>query len=554
MAYILGAMLASVIALSCISSLSAPQNAETQVPSTYPARMKWWTESRFGMFIHWGPVSLKGTEIGWSRGGERRGVGGTGEVPLDIYDNLYKSFNPTKFDAKAWVKIAKDAGMKYMVFTSRHHDGFSMFDTKMSDYRITTPLSPFRRDVVKELADACHKAGLRFGLYYSQPDWHNADYMTATHQKYIDYMHGQVRELLSNYGQVDVIWFDGLGGSAETFQADKLFKTMKSLQPNILINNRCGLPADFDTPEQTIGGFQKTRPWETCMTICNQWAWKPNDNIKSLSQCIRTLVSCAGGDGNLLFNVGPMPTGEIEPRQVQRLKEMGQWLKRFGFTVYGTRGGPYKPGKWGAATAKGKKVWIHGYNAGSLTLPALPAKLIHCRFLNTPSSTFSSTSSGYSVNFVAPKADEVDLILELEFDKNVDHLGPIPLATSAMHAKSAKASNTFGGESNYEPLAAFDGDPDTRWATDGGTHSAWVEWETASQVTASYIRIAEEYGPRIQEWELSAWIDGAWKPVVKGGQIDRERRYPFPMIVTTKWRLTIGSATEGPTISEIEVR
>lgn len=554
MAYSQGIMLPSVLVLSCLSSVVASPVSDSRAQSAYPARMKWWTEARFGMFIHWGPVSLKGTEIGWSRGGERRGVGGTGEVPVEVYDNLYKSFNPTKFDAKKWVKIAKDAGMKYLVFTSRHHDGFSMFDSKLSDYRITSPLSPFGRDVVKELADACHKAGLRFGIYYSQPDWHNSDYMTDTHKKYIDYMHGQVRELLTNYGKVDVIWFDGLGGDAKRWEAETLFKRIKSLQPNILINNRCGLPGDFDTPEQTIGGFQKTRPWETCMTICNQWAWKPNDSMKPLSQCIRTLVSCAGGDGNLLFNVGPMPTGEIEPRQVNRLQEMGKWLRSYGFTIYGTRGGPYKPGKWGAATSRGKKVWIHGYGAGTVELPALPAKLTKHRFLNSSSSSFQVSESGYKVDFVPQSKETIDTILELEFDRSVNHLGPISVVHGAMSAKSAAASNVYANDSTYEPISAFDGDPDTRWATDGGTSSAWIEWETTAPVSASSVRIGEEYGSRIQEWSLSAWVNGSWAVVFEGKTIDPIKRYAFALTKASKWRLTIDSANEGPTISEIELK
>jgi len=547
-------MVASLIALSCLSGLYAPANTVQQVQPTSPERMKWWTDARFGMFIHWGPVSLKGTEIGWSRGGERRGVGGTGEIPVDVYDNLYRTFNPTKFDAKQWVKIAKEAGMKYLVFTSRHHDGFSMFDTKLSDYKITSPDSPFRRDVVKELANACHQAGLRFGLYYSQPDWRNPDYMSENHQRYIEYMHGQVRELLTNYGKVDVIWFDGLGGDSQRYQADKLFPIIRSLQPQILINNRCGLPGDFDTPEQTIGGFQKNRPWETCMTICNQWAWKPNDSMKSLAQCIRTLVSCAGGDGNLLFNVGPMPSGEIEPRQVQRLKEMGRWLRKYGHTVYGTRGGPYAPGKWGACTSKGKKVWVHGYQAGTVVLPLLPAKLVKHRFLNSTNSHFEWTDNGYRVQFTPLEGKEVDAILEMEFDRSIDHLGPVLVSHSSAHAKSATASNVFANDPNFGPIAAFDGDADSRWATDFGTRSAWIEWETASEVSASSVRIIEEFGPRIERWSLSGWINGAWLEIVSGTGIDSRKRYSFPLQHSNKWRLTILSASEGPTISEIELK
>ncbi len=319
------------------------------------ATLESWRNDRFGLFIHWGPVSLKGTEIGWSRAGERRGYNrppGT-EVPVEAYDKLYQEFNPGSFDAREWVAIAQAAGMKYLVFTSRHHDGFSMFDTQANDYKITSPLSPFRRDVVKELADACHTAGLRFGLYYSQPNWQHPDAFTPDrHANYLAYLETQVREILTNYGRVDILWFDGLGRTATEYNAEKINRMARQLQPQILINNRNGLPEDFDTPEQRVGKYQDDRPWESCITICRQWAWKPNDEMKSLKECLQTLVLSVSGDGNLLFNVGPMPDGRIEPRQVARLKEMGAWLKKNGESIYGTRGGPWKPTKAVASTRK----------------------------------------------------------------------------------------------------------------------------------------------------------------------------------------------------------
>ncbi len=395
-----------------------------------PRDMHWWREARFGMFIHWGPVSLRGTEIGWSRGGERRGWdgGGTGEVPVDEYDNLCTRFNPVKFDADEWVSIAKDAGMKYMVFTTKHHDGFCMFDSGLTDYKITN--SPFRRDVVKELADACHRGGMRLGFYYSPVDWHHPDYRTARHADYIRYMHGQLRELCTNYGRVDVLWFDGLqinpmegsGGEAvydpewaKAWDSDSLFRMIRSLQPKVIINNRCGLEGDFDTPEQHVGFFQTGRPWESCITICRQWAWKPDDEMKSLRECIRTLVMCAGGDGNLLFNVGPMPTGEIEPRQVARLKEMGGWLKQYGKTVYDTSGGPFPPGAWGASTTRGNSVYVHLFSGAGepVKLPALARKVASSRVLTGGKATVRQTDAG--IEITAPAGgNEPDVIVELK--------------------------------------------------------------------------------------------------------------------------------------------
>jgi len=215
-------MVFTLITLMLCGSLLQAAESEKSYLKAKPKIVQQWRDLKFGLFIHWGPVSLKGTEIGWSRGGERRGRTGRGSIPAEIYDNLYKQFNPVKFNAREWIKIARDAGMKYLVFTSKHHDGFSMFDSKLTDYKISN--SPFKRDVVKELADACHDAGLWLGYYYSPVDWYHPDYRTKTHEKYIRFMHNQLREICTNYGRIDIIWFDGLGGSAQDWDSDKLFK------------------------------------------------------------------------------------------------------------------------------------------------------------------------------------------------------------------------------------------------------------------------------------------------------------------------------------------
>ena len=279
---VVGLSLMAVVLSGCSpTSLNAanPEKLENYLQAS-PERMQRWRDLKFGLFVHWGPVSLMGTEIGWSRGGERRGRKGTGEIPVEVYDNLYRSFYPAEFDAKEWVEIAKSAGMKYLVFTTKHHDGFCMFDSALTDYKITN--SPFKRDIVAELAEACRAAGLKFGFYYSQPDWHHPDYRTANHARYIDYLHGHMRELCTNYGQVDIIFFDGLGGKAEDWNSKPLFKMIRKLQPDIVINNRGGLQGDYDTPEQRVGEFNRDFPWETNMTICDQWAWKTRDRLKSL--------------------------------------------------------------------------------------------------------------------------------------------------------------------------------------------------------------------------------------------------------------------------------
>ena len=299
-----------ILPIVLLSSLVAAAEPDDSLLKADPDVVEAWQDMRFGMFNCWGPVSLTGLEIGWSRGapswGRRQGVrGAKGPTPVEVYDNLYKKWKPEQFDAPAWVQVAKDAGMKYMIFLVKHHDGFCLYDSKLTDFKQTGPESAWKVDVMKEVADACHDADLKLIIYYSQPDWHHPDYLGENHDRYIEYLHGQVRELLTNYGKIDGLWFDNLRGrgdnreAAKVWDSEELFRMARSIQPDLIINDRCGLDADFYTPEQHLGTFNLERPWETCMTLNSQWAWKPNDKIKSLKQCIDVLVTCAVRNGNL---------------------------------------------------------------------------------------------------------------------------------------------------------------------------------------------------------------------------------------------------------------
>ncbi len=514
-----------------------------------------WREMKFGLFIHWGPVSLKGTEIGWSRGGQRRGRNdkSTGSIPVEIYDNLYKKFNPVKFDADEWIQTARDAGMKYLVFTSKHHDGFSMFDSKLTEYKITN--SPFKRDVVKELADACHKAGLKLGYYYSPPDWYHPDYRTENHSRYIKFLHGQLREICSNYGKIDIIWFDGLGGKAEDWDSENLFRMIRRLQPHVIINNRAGLPGDHDTPEQRIGKFQNDRPWETCMTICRQWAWKPDDQMKSLKQCIDTLVRVVGGDGNLLFNVGPMPDGRIESRQVERLREMGKWLDEYGRSIYATRGGPFKPGGWGASTYKGNTIYVHVLNwqEDTLTFPPIPKKIITSSVMTGGTATVKQTDMAVEISVPKSYQRELDTIIVLELDGPAGTISPRGMLSNSLTAgKNARASNVFQKNSSYNASKAVDDDPASRWATDSGTQKAWLEVDLGSPATFDRVKIDEEYD-RVQEFELQYREGGRWKTFVRGIKLGHGYSKQFEPIKARYVRLNILNATDGPTICEFQL-
>ena len=423
------ASMIGVLGLACTATGASPTSqADQSYLQATAGDLQWFQEARFGLFVCWGPVTLKGTEIGWSRGGERRGTGGTGWIPAEVYDDLYKQWKPARFDAHLWCRAAREAGMKYMIFLVKHHDGYCLYDTKLTDYRSTSPQAAWRHDVMADVAKACRESGLRLFVYYSQPDWHHRDFRTADHRRYIAYLHGQVRELLTNYGPIDGLWFDGLGGTAEDWDAPTLFKLIRELQPHILINNRCGLPGDYDTPEQKLGNFQTQRAWESCITLGTQWSWKPEDRIKSFKECIDLLVRCAGGDGNLALNVSPMPDGDFEPRQLARIREIGQWLGRYGESIYGTRGGPFPPGEWGASTHRGKRVYVHVLKAddGRVVLPGLSARLVGSSMLTGGTATVVPTDKNIEVTLPAEARKSEDAIVVLELDQ------PITITTGSM--------------------------------------------------------------------------------------------------------------------------
>jgi alpha-L-fucosidase len=417
--------------------------------TTHQEALEEFQEMRFGMFIHWGPVSLRGEEISWSRGRE---------IPIEEYDQLYKEFNPVRFNAEEWVGAAKSAGMKYLIITSRHHDGFSLWDSKFTEYDMAA--TPYGKGILKALAEECARQGILFGTYYSICDWYHSDYpVVYPHpeysfrkeksmdpetrermDRYIEFMKNQLRELIKEYNS-SIIWFDGEWEWAWTHEMGMdLYAYVRSLRDDVLINNRVDkgragmednnrdprFAGDFATPEQNIGTFDNQYAWESCMTMGKQWAWKPDDQLKSGKECIHTLIHTIGGDGNLLFNVGPMPDGRIEPRQLDRLNEMGQWISRNQEAVYGTRGGPYMPADNMVSTHKGNKIYLFLLkNPGQkLKLPLeaeigiKQASYLH----NGHSIETERDESGLTLSLSGSLPDQVATVIVLELDQPASHV------------------------------------------------------------------------------------------------------------------------------------
>jgi alpha-L-fucosidase len=546
-----------------------------ETPEQFNQRMAWWRDARFGMFIHWGPVSLKGTEIGWSRD----------SVGTAVYDNLYKQFNPVKFDADAWVAVAKAAGMKYIVLTTRHHDGFCLWDTKYTDYNIMN--SPFKRDVTKELAAACKKQGIVYCSYYSICDWWHPLYPGgnetgikgkphADMDKFNQYLKDQLAEQIKNYGPLGLVWFDGEWEAPWTHERGvDLYNYLRKLQPNLIVNNRVdkgragmkgdtatGFVGDYDTPEQRIGGFNMERPWETCMTICNQWAWKPDDKMKSLKECVQSLLCTVGGDGNLLFNVGPQPDGQIEARQVERLKEMGAYVQKYGSGIYGTRGGPFKPGKWGVSTRHGNVITLFVMTwpkNGLLHLPLVDCKLVGVKTLSGGKANLDEGDRSLMVSLEEKDRDPIASVIELMFD------GPV-LSLPAMDVNprgfcgvavgcAATASNVFNKQDQeYGPQKAFDGDAETRWATDEGVKKAWLEVDLGAPQSIRRIVIDEGIWARVLQFEVQTKEGDAWQTVATGSTIGADKEIILAAPTEGRiFRLNILDATDGPTIQDFQL-
>jgi len=383
-----------------------------------PERMDWWREARFGLFIHWGLYSIPAGE--WKgRTDHAEWIRESAQIPLEQYNEFVSQFNPVKFNADEWVTMAKNAGMKYIVITSKHHDGFCLFDSKETDFDVMS--TPFKRDILKELSDACAKQGITLCFYHSIMDWHHPDYLPrrnwetnrpaegANMDNYVSYMKNQLKELLTNYGKIGVIWFDGEWEGTWIHERGKdLYNYLRKLQPDLIINNRvdkgrsgmAGLTkdstyyGDFGTPEQEIPltGLPGI-DWESCMTINDHWGYNKNDqNWKSSEDLVRKLIDIASKGGNFLLNVGPTSEGVIPQASVDRLKDMGDWMKENGEAIYETQVSPFEKLDWGRCTQKedGKNtvLYLHVFdwpNDGKLVVPGLQNEVVEAYALNDKS-------------------------------------------------------------------------------------------------------------------------------------------------------------------------
>jgi len=596
----------AALALSSVASFAgAPQKMDLDgVRCASEKDYQWWRDARFGMFIHWGPGAFAhANSLSWPKVPGRPSYhelgymadhtkadelsaeevrkyyknykrGGRNGIPskVKIYNSLYKIFNPVKFDADAIAQMAKDAGAGYVVLTTKHHDGFCLWDSAYTDYDIMS--TPFKRDICKELADACHKRGLKMLWYYSVVDMRDARYDVKNPKPYEKYMFAQIKELLTKYGEIEGMWWDG--GKIKKDNV-KLFKMMNTIHPGILTNGRVGkIPAgvSFGSPEQKLGSFQMDRPWETCAVINGtSWIWNGGEDIKSVNTCLQMLIGCVVGDGNLLLNFGPEPDGTITPRVKEVYLGMGKFLKKYGESVYKTRGGPYKPGHWGGSTRRGKNVYLHiteRWPGGVLELPALPAKVVSASALTGGKPTIEQ-GNGKLVVRLDPKDHKIpDTIIKLTLDKDAMGIAPIetlrgetlttdakvaassssnpkskrgsPLTVVEYSFESGKIKKEYGEESDDDKVH-INRNTGKKWDSAevarikkmlGGTHHGhfwrfwepkandkqpWLEVDLGKPKTFTGVGVRELYG-QVRGFEIQAFVGGKWKTIHKGDTLD----------------------------------
>jgi alpha-L-fucosidase len=547
--------------MSAADLSKVPQIHETK--EQREERMQWFRDAKFGVFIHWGPCSVGAKEIGWGRKANRpwdiNGVQ-TPRTEDPVYDHYYQQFNPSNYNAEAWVTFAKESGMKYMVLIAKHHDGFAQFDTKVSDYNIMA--SPYGKDIIRAYAEACHRQGMKLGLYYSTRDWYHPDYLVGDNVKYDTFYRAQVRELLSNYGAVDVMWFDHVGGQDwGKWKFDELFAMMYQLHPKLIINDRaakfCGPktpedrgPAspeiakmtrgDYYTPEGTIGAMDIARDWESCIHVGRQWSYAGEDGFKGPEDCIKMLVSCTTGGGNLLLNFGPRPDGTFAEGEAKVARAMGEWLKTYGEAIYGTRGGPYRNGSWGGSCHKGKKLFLHVYQwpKQGLAFDALPAKVLSARTLTGAPAAVTQSENELSVSVAEKDRATLVTVIELTLDKTLEpgHIigvvrtpkaylsqvgailsenAKLELSSGSDWDKPADHARLFSGEKPANGFAFHTANEKNPWAKiDLGAvktvNAVEIENRPSERRTDGLILSLSEDGLKWEEiWQVKAW-ESTW--------------------------------------------
>ncbi|PRX66391.1 alpha-L-fucosidase [Cohnella sp. SGD-V74] len=544
------------------------QDSTSETEQEKRARMQWFKDARFGNFPVWGPYSVLGSEYNGIRGGEW--IMNIAKIPKAEYIEaaarpLSEGLNASTFDAADWVSLAKQAGQKYMVVTSKFHDGFSMFETNVTDFKgyDIVSLGQSGRDPIQELAEESRQQGIKFGVYYSILDWANPNAdgfvhdtdptLTPNRALYITQMKEQLRELIENY-DVDLIWFDGGWYSwlSPEIGAD-IYRYLRTLKHDIIVNNRLGHGnGDYGTPEQNIPTVGSSNPWETCMTINGVWGYAPYDtNWKTPQELMVNLTNIASKGGNFLLSVGPKGDGTIPQESIDRLLAMGDWLEEYGDSIYSTdKNMLLEDTEAGTSTTGTDKVYVHLANWPAnqqLAIPQLSNTINDIYLMNDPGTTLSYRNENGRTIITLPAVAPDPYVSVVVIDV-VGEPMLYPYENLAQN-KPTNASSTWYNSPEYSAAKAVDGNPETRWASGPNTTSAWLEVDFGSQVVFNKVKISE-FSQRVTAYTIQYWNGSAWLDVHTGTTIGSSKVAEFDPVVGSKARLNLLSATDVPSIYE----
>lgn len=539
------------------------QHKNTTAKDNDNSKMAWWKDAKFGMFIHWGVYSVP---AGIYNGKQYPGIGewimNHAKIPVSTYKAYAKDFNPTAYDPIGWVKMAKAAGMKYIVITSKHHEGFSLFDSKVTDWDVVNS-SPYGKDLLKPLVEACRKEGIKIGFYYSQAqDWvHPGGAASGGHwdkaqdgdfDAYLDKIAiPQVKEILTNYGGLDILWFD----TPQNMTKARVAKFQEILKdyPKLIINNRLGdgEPGDTETPEQFVPatGFPGLN-WESCMTMNDTWGYKSTDtNWKTPKVLIRQLIDVVSKGGNMLLNVGPTSTGIIPQASVDRLAAIGKWLNVNKESIYGTRASPFTYLSYGKATRKGQKIYINLFDYpknGQLKIP-MENKITKAYFLAKPSQKIGikNVSGETILGLSKQNEDPISTVIVIEFFGE-PKVKPYPTVNAKVTVSSQKLADRGGN-------ILIDGLRQTQWEAAKGERKATLEMALAKPTLISTLVIDEPWHPwenKKQDLLLEYKAGENWIKIYEGKSNGAGHQTTFKPVLTQYFRLSLKNPVTEPTLSE----